>query len=101
MKNTDYFHYKGEPSHATTKLTLFADSTDEWDTKEDTGKSMKNVCTNMKNVCTYCSMPKGISWPEAMLNSEQIKPVVLAIIELRLSEGISRLLSQSLENSIN
>jgi len=29
----------------TTKLTLFVVSKDEWNTKEDTGKSMKNaVC---------------------------------------------------------
>ena len=38
-----------------------------------------------------------------MLNSEKIKPVALAIIESRLSalsEGISQLLSQSVENSV-
>ena len=39
-------------------------------------------------------MLKGTSWAEAMLNSEKIKPVALAVIELRLSEGISQLLSQ-------
>ena len=43
MKNTDDFCYEGKPSHTTTKLTLFAVSKDEWDTKEDTGKSMKNA----------------------------------------------------------
>ena len=43
MKNTDDSHYEGKPSRATTKLTLFAVSKDEWDTKEDTGKSMKNT----------------------------------------------------------
>jgi len=37
----------------------------------------------------YCGMPKGTSQAEAMLNSEKIKPVDLAIIELRRSEGIS------------
>ena len=31
---------------------------------------------------------------EAMLNSEKIKSVALAVIELRLSEGISQLLGQ-------
>ena len=34
-------------------------------------------------------MPKGTSQAEAMSNSEKIKPVVLAVIELCLSEGIS------------
>ena len=43
MKNMDNFCYGGKPSCATTKLTLFAVSKDEWDTKEDTGKSMKNA----------------------------------------------------------
>jgi len=31
---------------------------------------------------------KGTSWDEAMLNSEEIKPIALAVIGLRLSEGI-------------
>ena len=43
MKNMDDFCYGGKPSCATTKLTLFAVSKDEWDAKEDTGKSMKNA----------------------------------------------------------
>ena len=43
MKNMDDFHYEGKPSHATAKSIFFAVSKDEWDTKEDTGKSMKNA----------------------------------------------------------
>ena len=43
LKNLDNFCYKGKPSHAIAKSTLFAVSKDEWDTKEDTGKSMKDV----------------------------------------------------------
>ena len=43
MKNTDGFHFEGKPSRATTKSTPFTVSKDEWDTKEDTGKSMKNA----------------------------------------------------------
>ena len=42
MKNTDNFHYGGKPLHAA-KLTPFVVSKHEWDTKEDTGKSMKNA----------------------------------------------------------
>ena len=33
-------------------------------------------------------MPKGMSQDEATLNSEKIKPIALAVIELRLPEGI-------------
>ena len=47
MTNTDdfhsYFHYEGKPSCANAKSTFFSVSKDEWDTKEDTGKSMKNA----------------------------------------------------------
>ena len=44
-------------------------------------------------------MPKGTSQAEATSNTEKIKPVALAIIELHLSEGIGQLLTQSAENS--
>ena len=76
MKNTDDFHYKGKPSCATAKSTLYAVSKDEWDTKEDTGKSMKNALY----VLRYA---KGTCRSEAKSNSDKIKPVALAIIELR------------------
>ena len=82
------FRYKGKPSRATTKPTLFAVSKDEWDTKEDTGKSMKNALY----VLWYA---KSTSRAESTSKIEKIKPVALAVIELCLSEGIS----QSLENS--
>ena len=45
-------------------------------------------------------MPKGTSQGKAMLNSEKSKPVALAVIMLHLSESISQLLSQSVENSV-
>ena len=44
---------------------------DEWNTKEDTAWSVHEDCI----VRMYCSMPKGISWAKATLNSEKIKPV--------------------------
>ena len=37
MTNKDDFRYEEKPSRPTTKLTPFAVSKDEWDTKEDTG----------------------------------------------------------------
>ena len=39
-------------------------------------------------------MPKGASQAEATLNSEEIKLVALAIIQLHLSEGIIYAVSQ-------
>ena len=54
--------------------------------------------------CMYYGMPKGTCRAEVMSNSEKIKPVALAVIELLMSEGISwsvsYLLSQSVENSV-
>jgi len=82
MKLMYYFHYK---------VTFFMVSKDEWDTKEGTGKSMKNAL----HVQQYGS------WAEATSNSEKIKPVALAIVELRKCEGIRQaLVSQSVENSV-
>ena len=43
MKNTDDFHFEGKLSRAHAKSTPFPVSKDEWVTKEDTGKSMKNA----------------------------------------------------------
>ena len=42
-KNTDDFHFEWKPSHAHAKSTPFLVSKDEWDTKENTGKSMENA----------------------------------------------------------
>jgi len=36
----------------------------------------------------YSDMAKSTSWAEVTLNSEKIKPVALAIVELHKSEGI-------------
>jgi len=38
----------------------------------------------------YSGMAEDTSWAEATLNSEKIKPVALAIVELRESEGIGQ-----------
>jgi len=38
----------------------------------------------------YSSMAKGTSQTEPTLNSEKIKLITLAIVELRKSEGISQ-----------
>ena len=43
MKNTEDFCFEGKPSRARAKSTPFPVNKDEWDTKEDTGKSMKNA----------------------------------------------------------
>jgi len=66
-------------------------SKDEWNTKEDSGKSMKNA------LYMYSGMVKGTSWAEAM---SYRKPVSLAIVELHKSEGIRQAASQSVENPI-
>ena len=89
MKIMDDFRYEEKPSRATAKLTLFAVSKDEWDTKEDTGKSMKNTLYVLRYAKRHLQA-------EATLNSEKIKPIALAIVKLHLSEDIS----QSVKNSV-
>jgi len=44
---------------------------------------------------------KGTSWDEATLNSEEIKPIALAVIKLHLPEGISHIVSQIVSQSVN
>ena len=78
MKNTDDFHYEGKPSHATAKLTSFAASKDKLDTKEDTGKSVKNAL----HVLLYTKRHVDTCLAEATSNSENIKTVALAVIAL-------------------
>ena len=55
MKNVDDFCYEGKPSCATAKSTPFTVSNDEWDTKEDTGKSMKNALYVLQYAKRYVS----------------------------------------------
>ena len=43
-----------------------------------------------------CSWQKGTSLDEATLSSEEIKPLAVTIIELCLSEGISKRVDQSI-----
>ena len=45
--------------------------------------------------CMYC----GTCWAEVTMNSEKIKPVSIAVIEIHLSESISQSVSQAVENS--
>jgi len=40
--------------------------------------------------CMYSGMAKGTSQAEATSNSEKMKSVALAVVELRESEGISQ-----------
>ena len=50
---------------------------------------------------TYCGMPKSTSWAELTSNSvKKLKPVALAVIKLRLSEGISQSVIQLVTQSI-
>ena len=42
----------------------------------------------------YCGMPKGTCQTKLTSNSEKIKPVALAVIELCLTEGISQSVSR-------
>jgi len=83
MKNMDNFRYTKEAITCNHQSMLFTVNKDEWNTKENTGKPWR--------VLQYA---KGTSQAEVALNSEKIKPVALAIIELCLTEGISQAVSR-------
>ena len=85
-KNMDDFRYEGKPSRATSKSTPFADN----------GTQRRTLVSPRRMHCMYCGMPKGTCRAEATSNSEKIKPIALAVIELRLSEGISQSVSHLL-----
>jgi len=44
--------------------------------------------------CTYCGIPKGNTQAKVTLNSEKIKRLALAIVELCWSDGIREAISQ-------
>jgi len=48
----------------------------------------------------YTGVAKGNSQAEVMSNSKKIKPIALAIVELRDSEGIMQAVSQSVSQSV-
>ena len=55
-ENMDSFCFKGKPSYATAKSTLFTIGKDEWDTKEGTAWLVHEECI----VCTaVCQAPLG------------------------------------------
>ena len=89
----DDFCFEWKPSRARTKSTPFPVSKDDWDTKEDTGKSMKNALYVLRYSKRHLS-------GKATSNSEKINPIALPVIELRLSEGISQLLTYLLSQKI-
>jgi len=72
-----------------TKSALFVVRKNVWNTKEGTGKSMKNPLRVQW-------MAKGTSQAKVTLNSEKIKSVALG--QLHLSEGISQAISHQAVN---
>ena len=68
MKNMDNFRFEVKPLCARAKSTPFLISKDEWDTKEDTGKSMMNALYILRYA-------KRHQLGRTTSNSKKIKPV--------------------------
>jgi len=68
-----------KPSHAYHKINIFLQSAKMNGTQRRALVSLD---------CMYSGIAKGTSWAEVISNSEKIKPVALAIVELCQSEGI-------------
>jgi len=54
----------------------------------------EGIDKSMKMHCMHSIMAKCTSWAEMTSKSEKVKPIALAIVELRLSEGISQAVDQ-------
>jgi len=78
----NYGRFNGSHHVSTTKSTLFVVNKDEWYTKEDRGKSMKNALYVQRYGKRHL-----LGWSD--IEQRKIRPVALAIVELRESEGIS------------
>ena len=70
MKNTDLFHYTKEAITCNHQMNI-----NEWNTKEGTGKSLKNAL----DVLQYAKTPLRL---KRRWTVKKIEPVVLAVIEL-------------------
>ena len=91
-KNMDDFCHKGKPSHATTKSTPFAVSQEEWDTKQDTGKSMKNALYVLWYAKRHLS-----GWSDVKQWKNQARSLChyrVTLIWRHQSDSVSQLLSQ-------
>ena len=55
---------------------------------EHTAFKEKNGAYFIGKVHDACSIPKDACWAEAISNSEKVKPIALAVIELHLSECV-------------
>ena len=65
------------------------------------GTQRRTLVSPLRMHCMYCGMLKSTSRTEAMSNSEKIKPVALAVIELHLSEGISQSITCSVSRKFH
>jgi len=94
MKITDDFRLELKPSRARHLL---------WGVKMN-GTQRRTLVSPSRMHCIYSGMAKSTSQAEATSNSEKIKPIALAIVELCESESIRQsvrqLVSQSVENSV-
>ena len=63
MKNTGDFYYEGKPSCTTTKSTPFTVSKDEWDSKKDSGKYIKNTLYVLRYAKRHVSGSRYVTDP--------------------------------------
>jgi len=86
VKYRNFSVMKRKPSCATTESTFFAASKDEWNTKEATGKSVKNALY----ILWYA---KRHLLGQSDIEQWKIKCIALATVELHWSEGIREAVS--------
>ena len=95
MKNMDDFSLRKRSHYVQPSNQCFSLSA------KMNGTQRRTLVSPWRIHCTYCGMPKGTSRAEATLNREKIKPVAIAVIELRLTEVISQSVRQSVSQAVS
>jgi len=83
-ENTNDFHDTKEVITCYHQISIFTDSKNGWNITQ-----RRTLGNPWRMHCTHCSMLKGTCQAKVMSNSEKIEPIALAVIKLRLFEGIS------------
>ena len=100
MTNTDNFRYEGKPSRAIAKSTLFAVSKDEWNTKEETGKSMKNALYVLQYAKRHLSGWSNVEQWKNQAHSLSRYQVMLVWRNQSVSYSVSQSVTRKLLNKV-
>ena len=98
MTNTDDLRYEGKPSHVIAKSILFAVNKDEWETRKDTGKSMRNALYVLRYAKRHLSSQSDVKQGKNHAIALAIKPLLSYAC---LKASVSQLLTYSVSRKFH